>query len=53
MLQFASATGMGFIFPSWLMHWVPSTKDERISISWNILARGDYGEPDTLQNAHI
>ena len=35
------------------MHWVPQTHDERISISWNILVRGNYGEPDTLQNAHI
>ena len=53
MLQFASVKGIGFIFPSWLMHWVPPTPDERISISWNILVRGNYGEPDTLQNAYI
>ena len=53
MLQFNSVTGLGFIFPAWLMHWVPPTQDERISISWNILVRGNYGEPDTLQNAHI
>ena len=53
MVQFDSVTGKGFIFPSWLMHWVPPTQDERISISWNILVRGNYGEPDTLQNAYI
>ena len=53
MLQFNSVTGMGFIFPAWLMHWVPPTQDERISISWNILVRGNYGEPNTLQNAYI
>ena len=53
MLQFNSVTGLGFIFPAWLMHWVPPTQDERISISWNILVRGNYGEPDTLQNAYI
>ena len=53
MLQFDSIEGKGFIFPSWLQHWVPPTRDERISISWNILARGNYGEPKTLQNAHI
>ena len=53
MIQFQSFTGMGFIFPAWLMHWVPPTQDERISISWNILVRGNYGEPDTLQNAYI
>ena len=53
MLQFNSVTGMGFIFPAWLMHWVPPTQDERISISWNILVRGNYGEANTLQNAYI
>ena len=40
MLQFNSVEGRGFIFPSWLQHWVPPTGDERISISWNILVRG-------------
>ena len=53
MIQFDSIEGKGFIFPSWLQHWVPPTEDERISISWNILVRGNYGEPKTLQNAHI
>ena len=51
--QFNSETGYGVVFPSWLQHWVPETKDERISISWNILVRGKYGEPNTLQNATI
>jgi hypothetical protein len=36
-----------------LQHWVPSTQHERISISWNILVRGNYGEPNTFQNAYI
>ena len=53
MLQFNSVIGWGFIFPSWLLHWVPPTQDERISISWNIIVRGNYGEPNTLQNAYI
>jgi len=53
MAQFESETGWGVVFPSWLMHWVPETKDERISIAWNIIVRGDYGEANTLQNAHI
>ena len=53
MVQFDSVVGIGFIFPSWLMHWVPPTKAERVSISWNVIVRGDYGEPHTLQNAHI
>ena len=51
--QFQSETGWGVVFPSWLVHWVPETKDERISIAWNIIVRGEYGEPNTLQNAHI
>ena len=53
MIQFNSVEGKGFIFPSWLMHWVPPTDEERVSVSWNVIVRGDYGEPNTLQNAHI
>ncbi len=53
MVQFDSVEGVGYIFPSWLSHWVPATKDHRISISWNILLRGEYGEHGTLQNAYI
>ena len=51
--SFVSETGSGVIFPSWLQHWVPETKDERISIAWNAIVRGKYGEPNTLQNATI
>ena len=53
MVQFDSVRGVGYIFPSWLQHWVPPTAEERISISWNIILRGEYGAPGTLQNAHI
>ena len=53
MVQFNSQKGMGLIFPSWLQHWVPTTEKDRISISWNIILRGDYGQPNTLQNSHI
>ncbi len=53
MLAFDSQKGGGLIFPSWLTHWVPVTDKTRISISWNILLRGDYGQPGTLQNSHI
>ena len=53
MVQFDSVQGTGYIFPSWLQHWVPPTNEERISISWNIILRGDYGEPGTLQNENI
>ncbi len=53
MLQFDSEQGFGLMFPAWLQHWVPKTQENRISISWNILLRGDYGQPGTLQNSHI
>ena len=53
MLQFDSDEGFGLMFPSWLQHWVPPTNKTRISISWNIILRGDYGQPGTLQNSHI
>jgi len=53
MFQVPSKTGRGVIFPSWLQHWVPPNTDERITISWNVILRGEYGEENTLQNAHI
>jgi len=53
MIQFDSINGSGLIFPAWLQHWVPPTQHERISVSWNVLVRGHYGEPKTLQNAYI
>ena len=43
----------GYIFPSWLMHYVPPSLADRISLSWNVLLRGNYGNPNELQNAHI
>ncbi len=53
MLAFLPRENMGLIFPSWLQHWVQPTGSERISISWNILIKGHYGEPNELQNAYI
>ena len=53
MFEVPAITGTGVIFPSWLQHWTPTNTDERISISWNILVRGNYGDPNTLQNAYI
>ena len=46
-------TGVGVIFPSWLTHWVPPTGSERVSISWNFIIRGKYGEPNSLQDVNI
>ena len=53
MVKFDSIEGSGLIFPSWLQHWVPSPQEQRISVSWNILLRGNYGKQGTLQNAYI
>ena len=53
MMQFNSQKGIGLIFPSLLQHWVPTTTKDRSSISWNIILRGEYGQPNTLQNSHI
>ena len=53
MISFRNDTGIGLMFPAWLQHWVPPTTDNRISISWNIILSGDYGQPGTLQNSHI
>ena len=51
--SFHNRQSLGLIFPSWLVHCVPPADDTRVSISWNMLVRGDYGEPNALQNAHI
>ena len=53
MMQFDSVKNVGYIFPSWLQHWVPPTNIGRLSISWNVIIRGQYGEPNTLQNSYI
>ena len=53
MTAFPNKKNLGLIFPSWLMHYVPPATGNRVSMSWNVLIRGDYGEPDTLQNAYI
>ena len=53
MYQVDSVTGEGVVFPSWLQHWVPPNVDDRITISWNVIIRGQYGEDNTLQNANI
>ena len=53
MIKFDALKGNGLIFPSWLQHWVSKTDTTRISISWNVLLRGQYGQPNTLQNSYI
>ena len=53
MVGFSSDKGVGLIFPSWFQHWVTRTNKTRMSISWNVILRGDYGKPNTLQNSNI
>ena len=53
LMSFKHKKDLGYIFPAWLMHFVPPAVSGRVSISWNVLLRGEYGEPDTLQNASI
>jgi len=52
-MSYPNRKNRGFVFPSWLMHHVPPSVGTRVSISWNIIIRGEYGEPNTLQNASI
>ena len=53
LMSFNSNKDTMFMFPAWLVHWVPPTSNPRISISFNVILRGEYGEENTLQNAHI
>ena len=55
LVSFPSAAGHGYIFPSWLVHWVPVQQDDelRISIAWNIVLRGEYGAEKDYQYARI
>jgi len=55
LVSFPSAAGHGYVFPSWLVHWVPVQQDDelRISIAWNIVLRGEYGAEKDYQYARI
>ena len=53
LMSFQPNKNVGYIFPSWLMHYVPPAMKNRTSLSWNVILRGEYGEPNTLQNASI
>ena len=52
-ISFDSKQNSMYMFPAWLSHWVPPTPNKRISISFNVILRGEYGEENTLQNANI
>ena len=40
------------LFPSWLQHYVPknNSNDNRISIAFNVMLRGQVGRPDNFQS---
>jgi len=52
---YPSVTNRLLIFPSWLEHHVPIniTKENRISISWNIMFKGQIGVPEDYQSAEF
>ena len=52
-MSYPHKTNLGLIFPSWLTHHVSPSFGTRVSISWNIIVRGEYGNSNDLQNAHI
>ena len=52
-LSYASKTNRIYLFPSWLYHWVPVLKGNKIrtSVSWNIQLVGNVGKSTTFQSA--
>ena len=48
-----SKTNRMVLFPSWLQHYVPIniSKTNRISISFNIMIKGQIGRPENFQSA--
>ena len=55
LIGFPSEKGRGYVFPSWLTHWVPPHPDKkpRVSVAWNIILRGEYGYANDFQYAKI
>lgn len=55
LIGFPSEKGRGYVFPSWLTHWVPPhpDKEARVSVAWNIILRGEYGHEKDFQYAKI
>ena len=48
-----STPGTGIIFPGWLSHHVPRTDEERISVAFNIILEGNYGQEGSLAELKI
>ena len=55
LLHYKAKTNRIIIFPSWLVHWVPTnlSTSNRISISWNIQIRGQLGEHHEFQSGNF
>jgi len=55
LLHYTAKTNRIIIFPSWLVHWVPTnlSTSNRISISWNIQIRGQLGEHHEFQSGNF
>jgi uncharacterized protein (TIGR02466 family) len=55
LLNYKAKTNRIIIFPSWLVHWVPTnlSTSNRISISWNIQIRGQLGEHHEFQSGQF
>ena len=52
--RYPAEEGTGLIFPSWVEHYVPTVVGgDRISVSWNLMAKGDLGTPESLEFARI
>ncbi len=52
--NFPAEEGTGLIFPSWLQHYVPQVRGgERISIAWNVMAKGSLDVPESLEYSRI
>lgn len=52
-INYDSITNRMILFPSWLQHYVPTniTKENRISIAFNIMLKGKVGESHELQSS--
>ena len=55
LLNYKAKTNRIIIFPSWLVHWVPTnlSMSNRISISFNIQVKGQLGEHHEFQSGQF
>ena len=55
LLSYTSNTNRLILFPSWLLHWVPTNESNRnrISISFNVQIKGQVGEHQEYQSGQF